>query len=189
MVKRPGRFKRPKYTLAEDYQHIITPIGVVHSPFQWREEAPRQATVGEAVEATIVLRTGLQNTLKDLKGFDRVWVVFGFCYSNGWKHQIVPPRDTVKRGILATRSPDRPNGLGLSCVQLVSIDGPRIVIRGCDILNGSPVYDLKPYIAQYDSFPEAKAGWVDALVNPGSDHRYRDGCSPEERAAKDAEKS
>jgi len=70
---------------------------------------------------------------------------------------------------------------------LVSIDGPRIVIRGCDILNGSPVYDLKPYIPQYDSFPEAKAGWVDALVNPGSDHRYRAGCSPEERAAKDAD--
>ena len=182
MVKRPGRFSRPKYTLADDYQHTITPIGMVHSPFQWREEAPRQANVGEAVEATIVLRSGLQNTVKDLLGFDYCWVIFGFCFSNGWKHQIIPPRDTVKRGILSTRSPDRPNGMGLSAVQLIAISGPRITIRGCDILNGSPVYDIKPYIAAYDSFPDAKAGWVDALANPGPDHRYRKGCSPAEKS-------
>lgn len=184
MVKRPGRFSRPKYTLADDYQHTITPIGMVHSPFQWREEAPRQANVGEAVEATIVLRSGLQNTVKDLTGFEYCWVIFGFCFSNGWKHQIIPPRDTVKHGILSTRSPDRPNGMGLSAVQLIAISGPRITIRGCDILNGSPVYDIKPYIPAYDSFPGAKAGWVDALANPGPDHRYRKGCEPAEKSEK-----
>jgi tRNA-Thr(GGU) m(6)t(6)A37 methyltransferase TsaA len=182
MVNRPSRFTRKKYTLADDYAYSITPIGMVHSPYQWREEAPRQANVGEAVEATIVLRTGLQNTLKDLLGFERIWVVFGFCYSKGWKHQIVPPRDKKKRGILATRSPDRPNALGLSCVQLLAISGPRITIKECDILNGSPVYDLKPYIPAYDAFPTAKAGWVDALDSPGPDHRYRKGLEPENRS-------
>jgi tRNA (Thr-GGU) A37 N-methylase len=68
--------------------------------------------------------------------------------------------------------------MGLSAVQLIAISGPRITIRGCDILNGSPVYDIKPYIAAYDSFPGAKAGWVDALASPGPDHRYRKGCEP-----------
>jgi tRNA (Thr-GGU) A37 N-methylase len=63
-------------------------------------------------------------------------------------------------------------------VRLVSISGPRITISGCDILNGSPVYDLKPYIPAYDSFPGARAGWVDGLANPGPDHRYRPGCEP-----------
>ena len=188
MVKRPGRFSRKKYTLADDYSHTITPIGVVHSPFQWREEAPRQANVGDGVEAMIVLRPGLQNTLQDLIGFERIWVIFGFCYSNGWKHQIVPPRDTVKRGILSTRSPDRPNALGISCVQLIEISGPRITIKACDMLNGSPVYDIKPYIAAYDAFPHAKAGWVDQLSQPGPDHRYRPGLDPAERKSTDESK-
>jgi tRNA-Thr(GGU) m(6)t(6)A37 methyltransferase TsaA len=188
MVKRPGRFLRKKYTLADDYSHTITPIGVVHSPYQWREEAPRQANVGDGVEAIIVLRPGLQNTLQDLIGFERIWVIFGFCYSNGWKHQIVPPRDTVKRGILSTRSPDRPNALGMSCVQLIEISGPRITIKECDMLNGSPVYDIKPYIAAYDAFPHARAGWVDQLSKPGPDHRYRPGLDPAERKKADESK-
>jgi tRNA (adenine37-N6)-methyltransferase len=173
MVKRPGRFARKKYSLPADYQHMITPIGEVHSPFQWREEAPRQANIGESVEAIITLKPGMQNTLKDLSGFARIWVIFGFSYSKGWKQQIIPPRDTVKRGIFSTRSPDRPNSLGLSCVELVSISGPRITIRGCDILNNSPVYDIKPYIPAYDAFPDSGAGWVDQLTAPGPDHRGR----------------
>ncbi len=173
MPKRPGRHALPKFTLAADQTLTLKPIGVVHSPFQWREEAPRQANVGEGVEATIVLRPGMQNTIHDLDGFDYCWVLFWFCYSKGWKDKIIPPRDTVKRGVLATRSPDRPNAIGLSAVRIVAVKGPRITIRGCDILNGSPVLDLKPYIPAYDSFPAAKAGWVDQLITPGPDHRHR----------------
>ena len=100
----------------------------------------------------------------------------------------MPPRDTVKRGILSTRSPDRPNALGISCVQLIEISGPRITIKECDMLNGSPVYDIKPYIAAYDAFPHAKAGWVDQLSQPGPDHRYRPGLDPAERKSTDESK-
>jgi tRNA-Thr(GGU) m(6)t(6)A37 methyltransferase TsaA len=173
MAKRSGRHLLPKYTLPAGMTLAVEPIGVVHSPFQWRDQAPRQANVGEAVAATIVLKPGMQNTLQDLAGFDYCWVLFWFSYSKGWKHQIVPPRDTVKRGIFATRSPDRPNAIGLSAVRITAIRGPRITISGCDILNGSPVLDLKPYVPAYDAFPGAKAGWVDALTAPGPDHRYR----------------
>ncbi|MBA3938247.1 MAG: tRNA (N6-threonylcarbamoyladenosine(37)-N6)-methyltransferase TrmO [Planctomycetes bacterium] len=172
MVKRPSRLTRPRYTLPDDQSFTIKPIGVVHSPFQWRDEAPRQANVGEAHDAVIVLRSGLQNALKDLIGFDYCWILFWFHWSHGWKQQIVPPRDTVKRGLFATRSPDRPTPIGLSAVRLVAIDGPRITIRGMDILNGTPVLDIKPYIPAYDAFPKAKSGWVDGLTAPGPDHRY-----------------
>ncbi len=173
MVKRPGRHLLPRYTLPTGLSMQLQPIGVVHSPFQWRDEAPRQATVGEPQDATIVLRPGLQNALKDLAGFEYCWVLFWFSYSKGWKQQVVPPRDTVKRGLFATRSPDRPNAIGLSAVRLVSIRGSRLLIRGHDLLNGTPVLDLKPYVPAYDAFPHARAGWVDALTEPGPDHRYR----------------
>jgi tRNA (adenine37-N6)-methyltransferase len=173
--QRPNRVvakSLPKFTLAADLAAVFAPIGVVHSPYVWRDEAPRQATVGTATEATIVMRPGLQNALKDLEGFDYCWVLAWFHHSNGWKQQIVPPRDRVKRGIFATRSPDRPNAIGLSAVKIVKIYGTRITIRGHDLLDGTPVLDLKPYIPAYDSFPHAKAGWVDCLKDAGPDHRW-----------------
>jgi tRNA-Thr(GGU) m(6)t(6)A37 methyltransferase TsaA len=173
MPKRNGRHLLPKYTLPAGMAVSMEPIGVVHSPWQWRDEAPRQGTVGDPQDATIVLKPGFQNTVKDLAGFEYCWVVFWLNYSNGWCHQLVPPRDTVKRGVFATRSPDRPNPIGLSAVRIVGVKACRITIRGHDLLNGTPVLDIKPYIPAYDSFPEAKAGWVDTLTNPGPDHRYR----------------
>jgi len=173
MPKRPGRHALPKFTLAPDLRLTLDPIGEVHSPWQWRDQAPRQGTVGEPMDATIVLKPGFQNTLKDLIGFEYCWVLFWFHFSHGWKPQIMPPRDRVKHGIFATRAPDRPNPIGLSAVRIVDIKACRVTIRAHDLLNGTPVLDLKPYIPAYDSFPTAKAGWVDTLVDPGPDHRYR----------------
>ena len=149
----------------------MTPIGEVQSPWKWREQAPRQGTVGEPQSASIVLVPGFQNALKDLSGFSHLWVVFWCHRSRGWKPQIIPPRDRVKRGLFATRAPDRPNPIGLSAVRISAIYGGRIDILGHDLLDGTPVLDLKPYIPAYDAFPDARAGWVDALVTPGEDHR------------------
>jgi tRNA-Thr(GGU) m(6)t(6)A37 methyltransferase TsaA len=173
MVKRPGRHLLPRYTLDADLRCPMAPIGQVHSPFRWRDEAPRQASVGPPEDGCIVLRPGLQNAVQDLAGFERCWVLFWFSFSRGWKSQIVPPRDRVKRGVLATRSPDRPNPLGLSAVVIRRIVGTRIYIRGLDMLDGTPVLDIKPYIPAYDAFPGIRAGWVDRLSDPGPDHRYR----------------
>ncbi len=173
--QRPSREQHrilPRYDLPADLAFALKPIGVVRSPYVWREDAPRQATVGTARKGTIVLRPGLQNTLKDLEGFDRLWVLFAFHHSHGWKQQLIPPRDTVKRGVFATRSPDRPNPVGLSCVRLVRIYGVRIDVLGLDLLDGTPVLDLKPYVAAYDAFPDAKAGYVDDLRDDAPDHRH-----------------
>ncbi len=167
------RATQPRYDLPADAAYMLRPIGVVRSPYRMREDAPRQATVGEPVEAQIILRPGLQNAAQDLDGFSRLWVLAWFHHSRGWKQQIVPPRDRRKRGLFATRAPDRPNPLGLSAVELVSVYGTRLTVRGCDLLDGTPVLDLKPYISAYDAFPGSLAGWVDALVEPGPDHRVR----------------
>ncbi len=176
---KPPRAQRdPGCELPDDLTLTLSPIGVVRSPFIMREEAPRQANVGEPVRGTIVLKrtirgSGAQNLLKDLIGFSHLIVLYWFHHSHGWRPQLVPPRDTVKRGLFATRAPDRPNPIGFSVLRIEDVYGIRIDVSGLDLLDGTPVLDLKPYIPAYDSFPDASAGWVDALANPGPDHRMR----------------
>jgi tRNA (adenine37-N6)-methyltransferase len=179
---RPDRQTRQvQCDLPADLTVTMRPIGVVRSPYVWREEAPRQATVGEPVRGTIILHrtlahgdgrtTGTQNLLHDLAGFSHLIVLSWFHHSHGWRPQVVPPRDHVKRGLLATRSPDRPNPIGLSIVRIIDIYGVRIDVSGLDLLDGTPVLDLKPYLPAYDSFPDARTGWVGQLATPGPDHR------------------
>lgn len=161
----------PRYDLPADAACVLRPVGVVRSSWRLRPEAPRQGAVDPAAQACIVLRPGLQNTLKDLAGFDRVWILAWFHHSRGWNQQLVPPRDRVKRGVFATRSPDRPNALGLTCAAIVRVHGCRVWVRGHDLLDGTPVLDLKPYIPDYDAFPDAGRGWLAGLSAPGPDHR------------------
>jgi tRNA (adenine37-N6)-methyltransferase len=148
------------------------PIGVVRSPYRYVHDAPRQAGLGRADEARIVLRRGLQNCVKDLAGFERIWVLFVFSYARGWRQQVVPPRDTVKRGVLATRAPHRPNPIGMSSVRLVGVRGLVLTVSGHDLLDGTPVLDVKPYLPYCDAHPGARAGWVDSLPRDAGDHRW-----------------
>jgi tRNA-Thr(GGU) m(6)t(6)A37 methyltransferase TsaA len=136
-------------------------------------DAPRQGTPERAETATIVLRRGMQNCLRDLAGFERVWVVFVLSYARGWKSTVVPPRDTVRRGVLSTRSPHRPNPIGLTCARIVSVRGREVVVAEHDLLDGTPVLDLKPYLPYCDAHPGARAGWVDGLPPDAPDHRWR----------------
>jgi tRNA (adenine37-N6)-methyltransferase len=148
------------------------PIGVVRSPWRYVHDAPRQGGPGADAPAVIELRRGMQNCLADLAGFERVWVVFVFSYVRGSRQQVVPPRDTKKRGVLATRSPHRPNPIGLTAVRLVDVKGRRVTVAEHDLLDGTPVLDLKPYVPYCDAHPGARAGWVDDLAEGGRDHRW-----------------
>ena len=151
----------------------VRPVGVVHSPYRNHFATPRQPATGvDEQDGWIILRKGLQNMARDLLGFDRIWVVFEFNYSRGVRHTVVPPRDTVSRGLFATRCPHRPNRIGLSCVRLLNVVGRKLLIRDHDLLHGTPVLDIKPYLPYCDAWPEAKAGWVDELEDPGPDHRW-----------------
>lgn len=141
----------------------IKPIGVVKSDFKSRYETPRQGILADESVSVIKLypKHNFQQALKGLEGFDRIWVLYKFHLNNNWKPQVNPPRHTRKKiGVFATRAPYRPNQIGMSCVKLVKIDGLKIYISGSDILDGSPVIDIKPYLPYSDSFPGSATGWV-----------------------------
>jgi tRNA-Thr(GGU) m(6)t(6)A37 methyltransferase TsaA len=98
-----------------------------------------------------------EQALKDLEGFERIWVIYLFHLNDSWKPMVTPPRNKGKKvGVFASRSPHRPNGIGLSCVTLNRIEGLNIYISNSDILDGSPVLDIKPYLPWSDSFPDSK---------------------------------
>lgn len=151
-------------------QFSYKPIGFIKTPYHRRIDAPHQGTVtdgtesGEAASATLGLEDWLdESVLQDIAGFDRVWLVFAFHRSEGWRSVVKPPRGGSKRGVLATRSPHRPNAIGLSAVELLGVHGKTLHLRGVDLLDGTPILDIKPYIPYADSFPDAKAGWIDEL--------------------------
>ena len=146
------------------------PIAFVQSPYSRRIDAPHQSTVvqgtesGDAAEAVIEFVPGFPAAaFRDLAGFERIWLVFAFHRSEGWKPEVKPPRGGGKRSVLATRSPHRPNAIGLSAVELVAVEEGRLRVRGLDLLDGTPILDIKPYVPYADSFPDSAAGWIDAL--------------------------
>jgi len=142
---------------------IIKPIGFVHSERVHRYETPRQGVLAGKDISVIKLNPGnnFEQAIKDLEGFDRIWVIYRFHLNNNWKPMVTPPRHTRKKvGVFATRAPHRPNQIGISCVKLENIKGLEISISESDILDGSPVLDIKPYLPYSDSFPDAATGWV-----------------------------
>lgn len=145
----------------------VTPIGWVRSPYERRFGTPQQASAIDSDEAAIL---ELDPTvippaaLSDLAGFERVWVVSWLHRGGTWSPQVTPPRGArVRRSLFATRSPDRPNPIGLSVVRLVRVQGCCLYVNGIDLLDGTPILDVKPYVPYADAFPHAKAGWVDEV--------------------------
>lgn len=142
-------------------------IGVVRSPFKERIDAPRQATTAEGRDVTgaIELFEGrrFEDALDGLDAFTHLWVLFVFDRNLGqgaYSPKVLPPRSERKVGVFATRSPHRPNPIGMSVVELVGIEGLVLRVRGLDILDGSPVLDVKPYVAYADAIPDASEGWL-----------------------------
>lgn len=173
----------------------ITPIGFVNDGYENPQVAPRQGsyavtdTPSVLPTATIELAarfegrpSNFEQALKDLEGFERAWVVFGFHESKAWTPQVRPPRgDGTKRGLFATRAPHRPNGLGISAVRVMAVDAAKrtITIQEHDLLQGTPIYDIKPYVPGADAFPNAKAGWVDEVAH--SEHHVIESPRAKER--------
>ncbi|GJQ31831.1 MAG: hypothetical protein HBSAPP04_06700 [Ignavibacteriaceae bacterium] len=141
----------------------IEPIGFVVSPNKQRYETPHQGVLADDSTSVIRLNPGMnyEQALKHLDGFDMIWVIYLFHLNSTWKPMVTPPRNNGRKvGVFATRSPHRPNNIGLSCVRLLKVEGLDIHISGSDILDGSPVLDIKPYIPYSDSFPSASTGWI-----------------------------
>jgi len=153
---------------------IITPIGYVRSEQVYRYETPRQGVLAKGNISTIELlpNKNYEQAVKNLNGFDRIWVLYNFHLNtnpangkSGWKPLVTPPRHTREKiGVFATRAPYRPNQIGMSCVKIEKVEGLKIFISESDILDGSPVIDIKPYLPYSDSFPNATTGWVKSGV-------------------------
>jgi tRNA-Thr(GGU) m(6)t(6)A37 methyltransferase TsaA len=142
----------------------LEPIGFVRSPLATKVEAARQPGVAAGVSARIELLPArhFEHALHDLERFDLIWVIFWFHLNSGWRPKVLPPRSTTgRKGVFATRSPHRPNPLGMSVVRLERVTDLTLHIRDSDILDGTPVLDIKPYIAYTDSHPEAGNGWLE----------------------------
>jgi tRNA (adenine37-N6)-methyltransferase len=143
----------------------IHPIGVVRTPFKSKYAAPRQpASASEKSVGVITLNehSNFEQALDDLAEFDYIWVIFWFHKNENWKPKVLPPHGgRTKRGLFSTRSPHRPNPIGLSLCKLIDIKGRTIRIENPDMLDGTPILDIKPYIPHAESHPGARAGWID----------------------------
>ena len=146
----------------------FSPVAYLRSDSCHRFEAPRQA-VYSGKGAFVEILPQYAAAASDLDGFDRIWLIFCFHLNadRGWKPLVRPPvsPDGGCYGLFATRSPYRPNPIGISCVELLEVRRNVLVIGPCDLLDGTPVLDIKPYIPEADAFPGAAAGWRDA-ANP-----------------------
>jgi tRNA-Thr(GGU) m(6)t(6)A37 methyltransferase TsaA len=163
---------------------VLRPIGEVRSQYTKPYHAPRQVGADDRCHEAVVRlykHATMHQALHDLDGFDRIWLVAWFDRIQGWKPKILTPRSRIKRGVLATRSPHRPNPIGISVVELLGIQGLDIHIGGCDLLDGTPILDIKPYLPYADAFPNAKAGWVDDLTVPPYSVSWH--CTPPDNPA------
>ncbi|MCB9631883.1 MAG: tRNA (N6-threonylcarbamoyladenosine(37)-N6)-methyltransferase TrmO [Sandaracinus sp.] len=141
----------------------VESIGVARTPFVDKAEAPRQARAAEGVEGRIELFAGrgFEDALTDLEGWGAIWVIFWMDRATGWRPKVTPPRSRTKRGLFATRAPHRPNPIGLSAVRLERVEGLVVHVRDLDLLDGTPVLDLKPYVPWADAIPDARTGWLE----------------------------
>ena len=150
----------------------LDPIGFVRSARETKVEAARQprAAAGESARIELLPGRNFEHALEDLERWELIWVLFWFHRNSGWRPKVLPPRSTTgRKGVFATRSPHRPNPLGMSAVRLERVEGLVLHIRDSDMLDGTPVLDLKPYVAYTDAHPGAGAGWLeDAARSAGA---------------------
>jgi len=150
------------------------PIGLIHTPFKQREGMPIQPSRGRGVRGTVVVAPEYADGLADLDGFSHVVLIYHFHQSRGFDLRVTPFLDTQKRGLFATRAPRRPNAIGLSVVRLLGIEGNRIAVQDLDILDGTPLLDIKPYVPEFDHRTEVREGWLEGVKdrNVDSDDRF-----------------
>jgi tRNA-Thr(GGU) m(6)t(6)A37 methyltransferase TsaA len=167
---------RPAGALARESLRV-EPIGFVRTAMASKVDAPRQPVASGEARARIELLPGrgFEHALEDLEGWEYVWVIFWFHLNRGWRPKVLPPRsDTGRKGVFATRSPHRPNPLGLSAVRLERIEGLTLHVIGADMVDGTPVLDIKPYVPYTDAHPQARSGWLEHGTRAGHAGTPRD---------------
>ena len=153
----------------------MRPIAHIHSDFSTKFGIPRQSGVVESLQAEIVFAPEFRSreAVRGLDGYSHIWLIWEFSENVDapWSPTVRPPRlgGNVRMGVFATRSPFRPNPIGLSCVRLERVEaetprGPVLHVRGADLVDGTPIFDIKPYLPYADSHPDARGGFTDPIA-------------------------
>ena len=136
-------------------------IGTIHSPFSTAAGTPIQPSRASGARGVVQVDTPFRQGLQDLEGFERIWLIYYFHESPPGQLLVRPFLDTVLRGVFSTRSPVRPNPIGMSVVRLLSVHEDSVEVADIDVIDGTPLLDIKPYVPEFDSYPGSKAGWFD----------------------------
>ena len=153
-----------------------TPIGTIHSPFNDTAGMPIQPAGAVGVRGTITVNTELADGLQDLDGFSHIVLLYHFHRSTDYALRVTPFLDTQTRGVFATRAPKRPNAIGLSVVRLIGVVGNELTVENIDVLDGTPLLDIKPYIPDVDVHQAERIGWFaesrEKLESMRADRRF-----------------
>lgn len=136
------------------------PIGVIHSPFTDKAQTPIQASRSQA-RGSVVVYPEFADGLKDIEAFSHIYLLYAFHNSSGYSLQVKPFLDDSEHGLFATRYPYRPNPIGISIIRLFSREGNLLTIEGVDVLDGTPLLDIKPYIPDFDLRTDVRTGWYE----------------------------
>lgn len=152
----------------------MQPIGTIHTPFSDLESMPIQPGGGADVVGTLEIFEQYIEGLADLDGFSHIYLIYNFHRATRTALTVVPFMDTSPRGVFATRSPLRPNHIGMSIVKLLDIESNKVTIQSIDILDGTPLLDIKPYVAAFDAVGQSRSGWMRGSPAEVADKRSDD---------------
>jgi tRNA-Thr(GGU) m(6)t(6)A37 methyltransferase TsaA len=156
---------------------IYKPIGVIHTPFKDIKDMPIQPIGAKGIQGTIMIEPEYVDGLKDLEGFSHIFLIYHFHFSQGYSLRIKPFMDDDLHGVFSTRAPKRPNPIGISVVRLVRVEGTVLHIEDVDMVDGTPLLDIKPYVPELDALKAERIGWllkkVDKVRHAKSDERFK----------------
>ncbi|HEY3359221.1 MAG TPA: tRNA (N6-threonylcarbamoyladenosine(37)-N6)-methyltransferase TrmO [Polyangia bacterium] len=152
----------------------LRPIGVIRTPFATSPGTPIQPVYAGGAVGRVLVAPEYEAALDDLDGCERVWLIYWLHRAGPFRPRVIPFRDDREHGLFATRSPQRPNPIGISAVRLVRREGPLVEVADIDVVDETPLLDIKPYVPAFDAYPGVRAGWFDRCAVDGrvADERF-----------------
>ncbi len=170
-----ARNRKADKPLVQEYS--LRPIGIIHSPFKNIQGVPIQPVAGQGIEGIVSVASEFADGLKDLEGFSHIILIYYFHLSKGYRLKVKPFLDKTERGVFATRAPKRPNPIGISIVKLKKIQKNQLYVENIDIIDGTPLLDIKPYVPKFDLIRTKSIGWLGSKVDRAtmvkSDKRFK----------------
>jgi tRNA (adenine37-N6)-methyltransferase len=161
----------------ETIMHQIKPIGVIRSPFHQIQDMPIQPKGARGAKGQVLVDEIYKDGLRDLEGFSHIYLLYCFHKAVRTELEVIPFMDTQPRGVFSTRSPLRPNHIGISIVRLKKIEGGTLFVQDIDVLDGTPLLDIKPYMEKFDAVKNSTSGWMQAkeeeVREKRSDDRFK----------------